>query len=235
MIDLYYWATPNGHKVTMFLEEAALPYQIVPVDISKGDQFKPDFLKISPNNRMPAILDHDPVNTSKPVSVFESGAILVYLAERTGKFVPSEIHAKMEALQWLIWQMAGLGPMAGQAHHFRHVAQEKNDYSINRYTNETDRLFGVLDRHLAKREFIAGGEYSIADMSCYPWTVPYEMFGISLDQFVHLKRWRELIAARPATKRAYARGVELKMSPTVLDDESRKILYGQTARSVGAA
>jgi GSH-dependent disulfide-bond oxidoreductase len=173
MIDLHYWTTPNGHKVTIFLEEAGLPYRIVPVNISKGDQFKPDFLAISPNNRIPAIVDHEPVGGGAPISIFESGAILLYLAEKTRRFLPADPQGRVEVTQWLFWQMAGLGPMAGQNHHFSNYAPEKLPYAINRYVSETNRLYGVLNRRLADRPFIAG-TYSIADMAAYPWIVPYK-------------------------------------------------------------
>ncbi len=230
MIDLYYWTTPNGHKITIFLEEAGVPYRIVPVNISKGEQFKPDFLKISPNNRMPAIVDHEPVGAAAPVSVFESGAILLYLAEKTGKFLPKDLRGRVEALQWLFWQMGGLGPMAGQNHHFSHYAPEKIPYAIERYVKETNRLYGVLDQRLSDRPFIAGA-YSIADMATYPWIVPYERQGQKLEDFPHLKRWFAAIAERPAVKRAYARGKEINTQPTV-SEEAKKILFGQTASSI---
>jgi GST-like protein len=230
MIDLYYWTTPNGHKITIFLEEAGVPYRIVPVNISKGEQFKPDFLKISPNNRMPAIVDHEPVGVDAPVSVFESGAILLYLAEKTGKFLPKDLRGRAEVLQWLFWQMGGLGPMAGQNHHFSNYAPEKIPYAIERYVKETNRLYGVLDKRLGDRPFIAGA-YSIADMAAYPWIVPYERQGQRLADFPHLKRWFEAVADRPAVKRAYARAKEINTQPTV-SEEARKILFGQTAASI---
>jgi GSH-dependent disulfide-bond oxidoreductase len=230
VIHLYYWPTPNGHKVTMFLEEAGLPYELHGVNIGKGEQFKPDFLKISPNNRMPALVDDDPPGGGKGVSVFESGAILLYLAEKTGKFLPKDLHGRFEVLQWLFWQMGNLGPMAGQNHHFSQYAPEKLPYAISRYVNETNRLYGVLDKRLADREFIAGA-YSIADMASYPWIVPYERQGQKLEDFPHLKRWFDAIKARPATERAYARAAEFKTIP-VTSEEARKILFGQTAASV---
>ena len=198
MIDLHYWTTPNGHKVTIFLEESGLPYRIVPVNISKGDQFKPEFLAISPNNRIPAIVDHKPKDGGEPISVFESGAILLYLAEKTGKFLHNDSRRKVEVLQWLFWQMGGLGPMAGQNHHFSQYAPEKIPYAIDRYVKETNRLYGVLNKRLADRAFVAG-EYSIADMAAYPWIVPWKRQGQNLDDFPHLKRWFETIRARPAT------------------------------------
>jgi GST-like protein len=231
MIDLHYWTTPNGHKITIFLEEAGLPYRIVPVNISKGDQFKPGFLAISPNNRIPAIVDHEPVGGGAPISVFESGAILLYLAEKTGRFLPADPLGRVEVTQWLFWQMAGLGPMAGQNHHFSNYAPEKLPYAINRYVSETNRLYGVLNKRLADRPFIAG-TYSIADMAAYPWIVPYRNQGQSLEDFPHLKRWFETIRNRPAVVRAYDRAKEVNVQPTVLTEESKRILFGQTAASV---
>jgi GST-like protein len=227
MIDLYYWTTPNGHKITIFLEEAALPYRIVPVNISKGDQFKPDFLAISPNNRIPAIVDLNPKDSRTPLSVFESGAILVYLAEKTGKYLPNGFRERVEVMEWLFWQMGGVGPMAGQNHHFAHYAPEKIPYAIDRYVKETNRLYGVLNKRLANREFVAG-HYSIADMAIYPWIVPHERQGQNLKEFPDLKRWFEAMGDRPAVKRAYAVAKEINAQPTV-SDESKKILFGQTA------
>ncbi len=233
MIDLYYWPTPNGHKVTMFLEEAGLEYRIIPVDISAGDQFKPAFLAISPNNRMPAIVDHAPVDQGDAVSVFESGAILVYLADKIERFLPQDFRGRKVVLEWLFWQMGGLGPMAGQNHHFSVYAPEKLPYAITRYVNETNRLYGVLDRRLADREFLAG-DYSIADMAAYPWIVPHERQGQNLDDTPNLKRWFETIRARPATIAAYKQGEPLSNRPAVTE-EGKKILFGQTAASVTAA
>ncbi|MGO8857679.1 MAG: glutathione binding-like protein [Steroidobacteraceae bacterium] len=205
MIDLHYWPTPNGHKVAMFLEETAMPYRLVPVNIDKGEQFKPEFLAISPNNRIPAIVDHRPLDGGPPISVFESGAILLYLADKSEQFIPSDIRGRTEVTEWLFWQVAGLGPMAGQNHHFSHYAPEKIPYAIDRYVKEANRLYGVLNKRLAGREFIAG-DYSIADMAAYPWVVPHEAQGKNLSDFPHLKRWFETIEARPATVRAYALG-----------------------------
>ena len=229
MIDLYYWPTPNGHKITLFLEEAALDYRIVPVDISAGDQFKPEFLAFSPNNRMPAIIDHAPADGGEPVTVFESGAILVYLAEKTARFMPTDVRGRKDVLEWLFWQVGGLGPMAGQNHHFAIYAPEKIPYAIERYVRETNRLYGVLDRRLAGRDFIAG-DYSIADMAAYPWIVPHERQGQNLDDFPNLKRWFQTIAARPATLRAYEQAEMVANRPAVTD-EGKKILFGQTAAS----
>jgi GST-like protein len=227
VIDLYYWTTPNGHKITIFLEEADLPYSIVPVNISKGEQFKPEFLRFSPNIRIPAIVDNAPAVGGRPVSVFESGAILVYLGDKTGKFLPTEPYSRVEVMQWLFWQMGGLGPMAGQNHHFSQYAPEKIPYAIERYVKETNRLYGVLDKRLADREFVAG-DYSIADMASYPWVVPYERQGQRLDEFPNLKRWFETIRARPAVTRAYELAKKINVQPTV-SEESKSILFGQTA------
>jgi len=230
MIDLHYWTTPNGHKVTIFLEETGLPYRIVPVNISKGGQFRPEFLAISPNNRMPAIVDHDPKSGGAPISVFESGAILVYLAEKTSQYLPNDVRGRITVLEWLFWQMAGLGPMAGQNHHFSQYAPERIPYAIERYVKETNRLYGVLDRRLSAHEFVADG-YSIADMAIYPWVVPYERQGQKLEDFPHLKRWFEAMRDRSAVKRAYARAKEINTAPTITD-ESKKVLFGQTAAVV---
>ncbi len=234
MIDLYYWSTPNGHKITMFLEETGLTYKVIPVDIGKGDQFKPDFLAIAPNNRMPAIVDPEPKGGGQPISVFESGAILVYLAEKTGQFLSADLHTRTDTLQWLFWQMGGLGPMAGQNHHFNVYAPDKIKYAIDRYVNETNRLYGVLNKRLADREFIAG-DYSVADMASYPWIVPWKNQSQNIDDFPHLKRWMETIAARPATVRAYAKAKEVNPNfgqPVNRTEEERRILFGQTAAVV---
>ncbi|MBD8184603.1 glutathione binding-like protein [Pseudomonas viridiflava] len=204
MIDLHYWTTPNGHKISLFLEESGLAYKVFPVNIGKNEQFEPDFLKISPNNRIPAIVDNDPADGGAPLSLFESGAILLYLAEKTGRFIPSDLRGRQEVSQWLFWQMGGLGPMAGQNHHFNRFAKEKIPYAIERYVNETARLYGVLDKRLADRDFVAGSDYSIADMAIYPWIVPHTYQQQDLNDFPHLKRWFESIANRDATKRAYA-------------------------------
>ncbi len=227
MIDLYYWTTPNGHKITIYLEETGLAYKIISVNISKGDQLKPEFLAISPNNRIPAIVDREPTGGGAPVAVFESGAILQYLAEKTGKLMPSNLRGRYEVIQWLFWQMGGLGPMAGQNHHFSQYAPEKIPYAIDRYVKETNRLYGVLNKRLADRAFIAG-DYSIADIAAYPWIVPHQRQGQSLEDFPHLKRWFEAIRSRPATVRAYDKAREINMQP-VVTEESRRILFGQTA------
>jgi GST-like protein len=228
MIELHYWPTPNGHKITMFLEEAGLPYEVKPVNIGKGDQFKPEYLKISPNNKMPAIVDTDPLGGGKPLSIFESGAILQYLAEKTGQFMPASTRDRYVVLEWLFWQVGGLGPMLGQNHHFNRYAPEKIPYAIDRYVNETHRLYGVLNGRLDGRAFIAGTDYTIADMAAYPWIVPYEAQGMTLEEFPHLKRWFEGIRARPATQRAYAVGETIKEQADLrTDEEARKILFGQ--------
>ncbi|SOE49665.1 Glutathione S-transferase [plant metagenome] len=231
MIDLYYWTTPNGHKITLFLEETGLPYTLHPINIGKGEQFAPAFLAIAPNNRIPAIVDNAPADGQAPIPLFESGAILLYLAEKTHQFIPADPRGRADVLQWLFWQMGGLGPMAGQNHHFSQYAPEKLPYAIDRYVRETNRLYGVLDKRLADREFIAG-DYSIADMASYPWIVPHQKQGQDLDDFPHLKRWFEAIKARPATVRAYARAEAINQQPSVSDDASRRILFGQTAASV---
>jgi GSH-dependent disulfide-bond oxidoreductase len=230
MIELYYWPTPNGHKITIFLEEAGLDYRIMPVNIAAGEQFNPDFLKIAPNNRMPAIIDRQPADGGEPISVFESGAILLYLAEKTGKFLPAGVRDRKTVMEWLFWQMGGLGPMAGQNHHFSQYAPEKLPYAITRYVNETNRLYGVLNRQLDGKSYIAD-EYSIADMACYPWIVPYQMQQQNLDDFAHLKRWFEQMRDRPAVVRAYEQGKPYSSRPTV-NEESRSILFGQTAASI---
>jgi len=233
MIELYYWTTPNGHKITMYLEEVGLPYEIVPINIGVGDQFQPDFLKISPNNRIPAIVDSEPADNGKPVSVFESGAILVYLAEKTGKLLPKDIRDRVEVFQWLFWQMGGLGPMAGQNHHFNHYAPEKIPYAIERYVNETGRLYAVLNKRLSDRQFVSGNDYSIADIAIYPWIVPYEGQGQKLEAFPNLQRWFETIKARPATIRAYERAEAFK-EQTLDIERSRELLFNQSAKTVKA-
>ncbi len=232
MIDLYYWTTPNGHKITMFLEEAGLPYRIVPVHIGRGEQFKPDFLRISPNNKMPAIVDHAPADGGEPLALFESGAILLYLADKIHRFIAADLRGRNMALQWLFWQMGGLGPMAGQNHHFVQYAPEKIPYAMDRYVKETARLYAVLDKHLSDgREFIAGAEYSIADMASYPWVVLYEWQSQKIEDTPHVAAWFERIKQRPATERAYARAAEVSTAP-VVDEESRKVLFGQSAATV---
>lgn len=233
MIDLYYWTTPNGHKVTIFLEEAALAYRIVPINISKGEQFAKSFLAISPNNRIPAIVDQAPSDGGAPLSLFESGAILLYLAQKSGKFLPKDLRGQQEVLQWLFWQMAGLGPMAGQNHHFSAYAAEKIPYAIERYVKETARLYAVLNGRLADREFIAG-DYSIADMACYPWIVPHQRQQQNLADFPHLARWFATLAARPAVTRAYALAQQINTTPTVTEN-SKSVLFNQDANTIRRA
>ena len=204
MIDLYYWTTPNGHKITLFLEETGLEYRVLPVNIGKDEQFRPEFLAIAPNNRIPAIVDHAPADGGEPISLFESGAILLYLAEKIGQFIPTDLRGRTETLQWLFWQMGGLGPMAGQNHHFSSAAPERIPYAIERYVKETSRLYGVMNKRLADRAFIAGNDYTIADMACYPWIVSHKRQSQDLNDYPNLLRWFEVIKARPATQRAYA-------------------------------
>ncbi len=228
MIDLYYWTTPNGHKITIFLEEAQLDYEIKLINIGKGEQFSPEFLEISPNNRIPAIVDHSPQDGGQPISIFESGAILFYLAKKTQQFLPTEIRGEMDVMQWLFWQMGGLGPMLGQNHHFSQYAPEKVPYAINRYVKETERLYGVLEEQLKDREYIAK-DYSIADMAVYPWIVPHQQQQQNLSDFPNLKRWFESIQNRSAVKKAYEIAKNLKTEATITED-SKKILFGQGRR-----
>jgi GSH-dependent disulfide-bond oxidoreductase len=229
MIDLYYWTTPNGHKITMMLEEAGMKYKLIPVNIGKGAQFDPAFLKVAPNNRIPAIVDRKPMQAmpgDEPLTLFESGAILLYLADKSKKFLDRKnAYWRKEAIQWLFWQMGGLGPMAGQNHHFNMYAPEKIPYAINRYVGETARLYGVMDRRLADREFLAGA-YSIADMASYPWVVPHERQGMNLNDFPNLKRWFETIKARPATVRAYELAKNINVQPSGQSDEAKRLLFG---------
>ena len=227
MIDLHYWPTPNGKKISILLEELDVPYKIQWVDMGKGEQFKPEFLDISPNNRIPAMVDHAPLDGGAPIRIFESGAILLYLAQKYGQFYSDDVRQQQEINQWLFWQMGGLGPMAGQAHHFRQYAPEQVPYGIERYTNECNRLYGVLNRRLADREFIAE-EYSIADMACWPWVLLHERQGQDIAQFPHVKRWIDTIQARPAAAKGEHLGDERRTSIT--DEASRKVLFNQTAR-----
>jgi GST-like protein len=228
-IDLYYWPTPNGWKITIMLEECGQPYDIKLVNIGKGDQFKPEFLAISPNNRMPAIVDPDGPG-GKPISVFESGAILQYLGRKLAKFYPADERGRIEVDQWLFWQMGGLGPMAGQCHHFRHYAPEKIAYAVDRYTNEVNRLYGVMNKRLADREFLAG-DYSIADMACVGWAKLWDRQGQDIGQFPNLKRWLDTLLARPAVQAGFAVGVEMRKTVDITkDEEARKVLFGQKAR-----
>jgi GST-like protein len=229
MIDLHYWPTPNGWKVSIMLEETGLPYRMIPVNIGRGEQFQPEFLAISPNNRMPAIVDDAPLGGGAPLSVFESGAILLYLAEKSGQFLPADLRGRYEVTQWLMWQMGGLGPMAGQAHHFRQYAPEKIQYGIDRYTKEVNRLYGVMNKRLADRPYLAG-DYSIADMAAWPWVVPFKNQGQDLADFPHLQRWFEAVGARPGVQRGFAVGQELR-STAPMDEEAKKVLFGQTAKT----
>ena len=229
-IELYYWPTPNGHKPAIFLEEAGLPYNIVPVNIGEGDQYDPEFLKISPNNKMPAIIDPEGPD-GEPISIFESGAILIYLSEKTGKFFPQSPRKKYDVLQWLMFQMGGVGPMLGQAHHFRKYAPEKISYAIDRYTNEAARLYGVMDRHLANTEYFAGDEYTIVDIAMFPWLVSHDDQGQSMDDFPNLERWYEGVKNRPAVQRALEVGKEMRRPLEEMDEERRQMLFGGKAKS----
>ncbi len=229
MIDVCYWPTLDGHKITIFLEEAGLEYEIKPVDISVGDQFKPEFLAFPPNNHVPAIIDDSPADGGDAITVFESGAILVYLAEKMGRFLPADVHGRKGTLEWLFWRKGGLGPMAGQNHHFSQYAPEKLPYAIDRYVKETNRLYGVLDRRLAAREWLAD-DYSIADMASYPWVVPWKRQGQDLDAFPNLPRWFNAMRARLAVVRAYERGAAWA-NRLAATEEGKKILFGQTAQS----
>lgn len=229
MIDLYTAGTPNGLKMKLFFEETGLPHRSIRVDLGKGDQFKPEFLKISPNNKIPAIVDHAPSDGGPPIEMFESGAILLYLAEKTGRLYPADLRQRLEVRQWLFWQMAGLGPLAGQAGHFLIYAPERIPYAIERYTREVTRLFGVLDRHLEGRDFIAG-DYSIADIACFPWIFPHRGLRQTLSDFPNLQRWFKSIEARPATQRAYE-GVSDPYAKTVtLSEEERAVLFGASPK-----
>lgn len=227
-IDLYYWPTPNGWKISIMLEECGLPYTVIPVNIGKGDQFKPEFLTVSPNNKIPAIVDPEGPGGA-PISVFESGAILQYLARKTGKFYPADERARVAVDQWLFWQMGGLGPMAGQTHHFRIYAPEKIEYAINRYTNETNRLYGVMNKVLSQQAFLAG-EYSIADIACVGWAKLWERQGQDIAEFPHLKRWLDTILARPAVQRGLAVNADDRSGTDLKDPKVQAVLFGQRAR-----
>ena len=228
MIDVYSWPTPNGHKVHIMLEECGLPYRVHAVDIGAGDQFKPEFLAISPNNKMPGIVDRDPVGGGDPLAIFESGAILLYLAEKTGRLMPKDVRGRYDVIQWLVWQVAGLGPMLGQAHHFRGYAPEQIPYAIERYTNEAHRLYSVLNRRLEGREYVCG-EYTIADIACWPWIVPYERQGQKLEEFPNLQRWFAAVKSRPAVARGMAVGAEHRQAGP-MDEKAKQILFGQRGR-----
>lgn len=235
MIDLYYWPTPNGWKVAIMLEECGLEYETIPVNIGRGEQFEPSFLKISPNNRMPAIVDRD--GPEGEIAIFESGAILCYLAEKAGRFMPRSadggVNARYSVMQWLFWQVGGLGPMAGQLGHFANYAEERIPYAIERYRNEYDRLLGVMDRRLAEAEYL-GGEYSIADMASYPWVLPYKRYELDLDAFPNVRRWFDAVKARPAVQRGVALGEDWRKQGE-LDEEARRVLFGQTAASTAGS
>ena len=228
MIELYYWPTPNGHKISIALEEMGLDYEIVAVNIGKGDQFKPEFLAFSPNNRMPAIIDHDGIDGQK-TTVFESGAILLYLAEKTGMLMPTGRHGRKAVYEWLMWQMGGFGPMLGQAHHFNHYAPEKIDYAMNRYSQEANRLYGVLDRQLAKHPYVAGDEYSIADIAILPWSRTYQRQRVNIDDYPHVKAWRERLGARKAVIKGMKVGAEWREDLRNLTDEEFAALFGTTS------
>ncbi|AJY49624.1 glutathione binding-like protein [Halomonas sp. KO116] len=227
MIDLYYWTTPNGHKISIMLEEAKLAYRVKPINIGRGEQFDPEFLTIAPNNRIPAIVDHAPKDGGQPLSMFESGAILEYLADKSGLFLPAAGRERYIVLQWLHWQMGGLGPMAGQNHHFCHYAPQKIEYAIERYVRETNRLYSVLDQRLANHTYVGGDDYSIADMAIYPWIVPWEKQRQTIEEFPDLERWFEMVKARPAVRRAYALVEDVNPQAGVeMDEQARKHLFG---------
>jgi len=230
MLDVHLWNTPNGYKILLFLEEAGMPYRMIAVNIGKGDQFSPDFLKIAPNNKIPAIVDYEPLEGSAPLSIFESGAILLYLADKSRQFIPQDLAGRFDTIQWLFWQMANLGPMAGQNGHFSAYAPEKIPYAITRYVNETNRLYAVMNKRLADRDYLAG-DYSIADMACYPWIVPHASHGQDLREFPRLKQWFERIESRPATQRAYEKGKSINPKPGI-SDEAKQVLFGQSAKNV---
>lgn len=230
MIDLYYWTTPNGHKITIMLEELGIPYNLIPVNIGKGEQFEPDFIRISPNNRIPALVDHAPEGSDTPISLFESGAILLYLAEKTGRFLPEDLHGRQQVMQWLFWQMGNFGPMLGQNHHFGFYAKDKIPYAIDRYVNETSRLYAVLNRQLEGRDYIAG-EYSIADMACYPWTISHERQKQNLPDYPNVMRWYFEMEQREAVERAYDIPDELDMKSGI-DEAAAKVMFGQDSSVV---
>ncbi|HUZ12183.1 MAG TPA: glutathione S-transferase N-terminal domain-containing protein [Caulobacteraceae bacterium] len=241
MIDLHYWPTPNGKKVTILLEECGLPYRIVPVNIGAGDQFKDDFLQISPNNRMPAMVDDDPAGGGEPVAVFESGAIMMYLAEKTGQFLPADLRRRYQVIQWVMWQMANQGPKIGEAGHFRRLGEAQGDqsYAVRRFTDEVNRLYGVLNNQLYRSQYVASDDYTIADMICYPWTVGWQGQGQDIEEFSHFKRWFEAMGARPAVQRGMAvtagPGLDYASLSQEERDRLRKLLYNQRARPVPAA
>lgn len=238
MIDLHYWPTPNGKKVTILLEECGMPYKMIPCHIARGDQFTDAFLEISPNNRMPALVDHDPPGGGEPVSIFESGAMMMYVAEKAGRFYPQDLRTRYEVNQWLIWQMANQGPKSGECGHFRRLGDDQGDqsYAVRRFTDEVNRLFGVLNNRLYESRYLAGDEYTIADMICYPWAVLWEAQGQDINEFTYAKRWLDELAEREAVKKGMAVGADLSFDPSTLSDEEkarlRKMLYNQRARPV---
>ena len=241
MIDLHYWPTPNGKKVTILLEELGMPYKIVPVNIGMGDQFTAEFLEMNPNHRMPVMVDHSPKDGGKPLDVFESGAIMMYLAEKAGKFYPQDLRAKHEVNEWLIWQMANQGPKSGECGHFRRVDTKEHgeqDYAVRRFTDEVNRLYGVLNNRLHKHEYLAGDQYTIADMICYPWTLNWKFQGQDIEEFKYFKRWFEMMGARPAVQKGMAVGADLSVDRSKLPPEEQarihKMLYNQRARPVPA-
>ncbi len=232
MIEVYYAPTPNGWKISIMLEECGLPYTVHPISLRKGEQFKPEFLKLSPNNRIPAIVDRAPGDGGEPVTMFETGAILLYLAEKTGQFMPKDLRGRYNVVQWLMWQMGGLGPMLGQNGHFKLYAPEKIPYAIDRYEREAKRLYGVLDGQVSRTGRFVAGEYSIADMACFPWVMTHKAQGLSLDDYPHLKRWFADVRARPAVQKGLAVGKEAEKAP--MDDEARRIMFGITKDTPGA-
>jgi len=240
MIDLHYWPTPNGKKVTILLEELGLPYRIVPCNIGKGEQFTDNFLAIGPNNRMPAMVDHEPAGGGAPIAIFESGAIMLYIAEKAGRFFPRDIRGKWEVTQWVIWQMANQGPKTGESGHFRRLGDTQGDqsYAVRRFTDEVNRLYGVLNNRLYDRRYLAGDEYTIADMICYPWTVGWAGQGQDIEEFKYFKRWFEELGARPAVQRGMAVTAGPAVDPASLSAEDRealaKMLYNQRARPAPA-
>jgi GSH-dependent disulfide-bond oxidoreductase len=240
MIDLHYWPTPNGKKVTILLEEAAIPYTIVPVNIGRGDQFTPAFLKMNPNHRMPVMVDHDPTGGGEPIVIFESGAIMLYLAEKVGRFLPKDVRGKYAVTEWLIWQMANQGPKLGECGHFRRLGDKQGDqsYAVRRFTDEANRLYGVLNNRLYESKYLAGGEYTIADMISYPWTVNWQGQGQDIEEFKYVKRWQEELATRPGVQRGMAVGTNLSEDASKLPPEEQerraKIMYNQRARPVPA-
>jgi len=241
MIELFYWPTPNGKKVTILLEELGLPYKITPVNIQQGAQFSQEFLRMNPNHRMPVMVDHAPKDGGAPISVFESGAIMMYLAEKTGRFWPSDVRRRYDVVQWVIWQMANQGPKLGECGHFRRLGDREGDqsYAVRRFTDEANRLYGVLNNQLYRHRYVAGGEYTIADMICYPWTINWKLQGQDISEFKHVEHWQKELAERPAVKKGMAVGTDLSVDVTKLPPEEqariRKIMYNQRAIPVPEA